>query len=373
MEPSERPDERVDELLREVEDRWQRIAGAKRPEELERALRKPPRRRRWPEAIFPVVVLILLLWSASQTLLSPDEDETRLPPPRSVDADLDLPYMSPRSTGPVIAVPPRNVVAVVPARGGAAVPVTPLGEGARHPVWRPDGSALLVSRNGGFVELRVDRAGTPQWTQRRALGDYRGVSPAYSPDGRQIAWVAVLADIVVGDRRNSRPSLVTDLVDGSEPLELDWARSGRLAVAAGGRIFVLTRRGELVREVISALPTAATPAWSPDGRRLAYTQLNPRPGDGVMRVAITEPASRTPPGEYVGPQGSTSAYPAWSPDGRSLAYARFVGGTWDLYVYEFATRRERRLTHGMGDEIDPAWSPDGRHIAFVGSLLPNPR
>jgi TolB protein len=142
------------------------------------------------------------------------------------------------------------------------------------------------------------------------------------------------------------------------------------AVAASGGIYVVTPRGKVVREVISALPTAAMPAWSPDGRRIAYTQLNPRPRDGVMRVVVTEPASRTPPGQRMGPRGTTSAYPAWSPDGRSLAYARFVDGTWDIYVYELASQRERRLTHGPGDEIDPAWSPDGRLIAFVANLLP---
>ena len=91
-----------------------------------------------------------------------------------------------------------------------------------------------------------------------------------------------------------------------------------------------------------------------------------------MRVVVTEPTSRTPPGQGIGPQEATSAYPAWSPDGRSLAYARFADGTWDLYVYDLDSRRERRLTRGGGDEIDPAWSPDGRLIAFVGSLLAGP-
>jgi TolB protein len=165
---------------------------------------------------------------------------------------------------------------------------------------------------------------------------------------------------------------VAELVAGREPLELDWSRQDRLAVAAGGAIFVVTPRGRVVREVVSALPTAAMPAWSPDGGRIAYTQLNPRPGEGIMRVVVTEPASRTPPGRRIGPRGATSAYPAWSPDGRSLAYARFADGTWDLFVYDLDSRRERRLTRGGGDEIDPAWSPDGRLIAFVGSLLAHP-
>ena len=146
----------------------------------------------------------------------------------------------------------------------------------------------------------------------------------------------------------------------------------RLVVGASGNLYVLTSAGKVVRRVLGALATATTPGWSPDGQRIAYTQLNPMRGDGVMRVSVTEPSSRTPPGDRISRRGTTSAYPAWSPDGSSMAYARFAGGTWDLYVYDLESRRERRLTNGTGDEIQPAWSPDGKQIAFVGSLLPSP-
>lgn len=377
MEPSERDEAPVEELLDKERERWDRVADAKTPEELERALRELPRPApgpapedppgqipTWRSAIFPLVVILVLASLAVETLTGDDAPKTREP---------ELPFIAPRSTGPVVAVPHGSVVAVVPARGGEPVPLTSIGEGAREPAWRPDGRALLLAAREGLFELAVDRAGMPQWTLRRALGDYRGASPAYSPDGRRIAYVAVLADIVVGNRRGTRPRLVAPLVEGREPIALDWSRQDRLAVAAGGVIYVVDPSGEVVREVVSAQPTAAMPAWSPDGRRIAYAQLNPQPGEGVMRVVVTEPSSRTPPGKRVGPRGATSAYPAWSPDGRSLAYARFVDGTWDIYVYDFESRRERRLTHGAGDEIDPAWSPDGRLVAFVGSLLPGPR
>ena len=374
MEPSQRGRQPVDDLLHEDEERWERVAGAKTPEELREALdkpRRPGKGRAFRTAIFPLLVIGILVYTAIQTLVAAEDREPLEAP---ISADFDLPHISRNSVGPFAALPHGNTVAVVSAAGGDAVPVVPLGQAARHPVWRPDGRALLVSSLDGLVEIPVDRSGRPQWLLHRRLGaSYRGVSPAYSPDGRRVAFVAVLADIVVGDLQGSRPRLVAELVEGYEPHELDWSRQGRLVVAAGGVIFVVQPDGAVVREVVSAIPTAAMPAWSPDGSRIAYTQLSPGAGEALMRVVVTEPASNTPPGEPIGPPGATTAYPAWSPEGRRLAYARFVGGTWDLYVYDLETRRHRRLTHGRGDEIDPAWSPDGRQIAFVGNMIPSPR
>jgi Tol biopolymer transport system component len=61
--------------------------------------------------------------------------------------------------------------------------------------------------------------------------------------------------------------------------------------------------------------------------------------------------------------------PAWSPDGRRIAFTKNRGNdTWDIYVMDIRTRRTSRITRapvgsGHGDSF-PAWSPDGRRIAF---------
>ncbi len=112
----------------------------------------------------------------------------------------------------------------------------------------------------------------------------------------------------------------------------------------------------------------SNPQWSPDGRRIVFTQLNPRPGDGIMRVEVVDPSSRRF-GARVAAKGATTAYPAWSPDGRAVAYSKFVRGSWDLFVLDLATRRERQITQGPGDEVDAAWSPDGRYLAYVTNVV----
>ena len=58
-------------------------------------------------------------------------------------------------------------------------------------------------------------------------------------------------------------------------------------------------------------------------------------------------------------------HPAWSPDGRYVAFAALAGGLTDLYLYDLGTDSLRQLTNDAYADLEPAWSPDGRKIAFV--------
>jgi len=58
-------------------------------------------------------------------------------------------------------------------------------------------------------------------------------------------------------------------------------------------------------------------------------------------------------------------HPAWSPDGRSIAFAASSGGLTDLYIYDLQTDSLRQLTNDAYADLEPAWSPDGKTIVFV--------
>jgi TolB protein len=60
-----------------------------------------------------------------------------------------------------------------------------------------------------------------------------------------------------------------------------------------------------------------------------------------------------------------SAPPAWSPDGRRIAFASERDGNAEIYVVNADGTGQRNLTRDPGYEGDPAWSPDGRKIAFT--------
>jgi TolB protein len=73
------------------------------------------------------------------------------------------------------------------------------------------------------------------------------------------------------------------------------------------------------------------------------------------------------------------SHPAWSPDGKQIAFQRVHDGNTDVFVITVATRSVRRITTDAAFDGDPTWNPNGR-IAFVStrsgnreiwSILPN--
>ena len=63
--------------------------------------------------------------------------------------------------------------------------------------------------------------------------------------------------------------------------------------------------------------------------------------------------------------------PAWSPDGRQLAFSSDVDGDFDIYVIDLETGNSTRLTDNSWDDISPAWSPDGDQITFTSNRNAN--
>ena len=102
-----------------------------------------------------------------------------------------------------------------------------------------------------------------------------------------------------------------------------------------------------------------TPAWSPDGRRIAF--VSNRNGGGHLGHLFVMDADGGGVEQLTDePQASWAFWPAWSPDGSSIACLSSQGGVEGIYVLEVASGVMRLLSPQGGES---SWSPDGARIA----------
>ena len=191
--------------------------------------------------------------------------------------------------------------------------------------------------------MKVDGSEKRRLTDRLTTTD-----PAWSPDGRQIAFT-----------RNEDVGESTTFTDDD--------------------VFVMDADGGNLRQLTPEVDgsSSSQPAWSPDGRRIAYVR-------GPSRASAVVAATPLAFGELVvmdADGGETvrltraepDAAPAWSPDGEEIVFVRGhdlsqASGDMDLFIVDAAGGTPRRLTRTPRSlETAPAWSPDGSRVAFARS------
>jgi TolB protein len=102
-----------------------------------------------------------------------------------------------------------------------------------------------------------------------------------------------------------------------------------------------------------------SPAWAPDGSRLAYVSFET--GKPVVYVHTVATGARKAVANF---RGSNSA-PAWSPDGKTLAVTLTREGNSQVFLMNADGGNVRRLTSSSGIDTEPSFSPDGQSIYFT--------
>ena len=110
-----------------------------------------------------------------------------------------------------------------------------------------------------------------------------------------------------------------------------------------------------------------SPAWSPDGRYVAYVSFE----NGHSEIFFQELATGTRT-KVVSFDGSNSA-PAFSPDGKKLAFVHSTLGNPEIYVMDLASRKVTQVTDHYAIDTEPQWMNDNRHIMFTSSRAGGPQ
>jgi TolB protein len=111
-----------------------------------------------------------------------------------------------------------------------------------------------------------------------------------------------------------------------------------------------------------------TPAWSADGRSIAYTSYRRGPGQVFISnifQGTLEELTKESAGE--------NWLPAWSPDGTRIAFTSTRDGNSEIYVANRDGSNLRRLTNNPSIDSTPTWSPSGTQIAFTSDRTGTPQ
>jgi Tol biopolymer transport system component len=160
------------------------------------------------------------------------------------------------------------------------------------------------------------------------------VSPSISPDGRYVAFLS------------EKDLFSVDLF---------------MAEVATGKIVRKLSSANSDPHIDALRYIDSSGTWSPDSKSFAYVVV----ADGDNQVVVVSTDNGTVERRIAFDGIGAVSTPAWSPDGRTLAFSGSVGGISDLFLYDLESGETTQLTNDKYADLQPSWSPDGRELAFT--------
>ena len=283
---------------------------------------------------------------------------------------------------------------IVPTAGGDPLALTADGVSSAHARWRPDGKFLA------FLSAR-DEGKTQVWLLNRLGGDAERLTDtpqdvqdfAWSPDSSQLVLVLRDAsseeleaakenkDEKVAGRARAAESEAKDKKKAPKPWVIDRLQFKLDEVGYLDRrrthLYVFDLDAKSLRQITSGDYDDSEPAWSPDGKWLAFSSNRsvPDPDATYDQNIWVVPASNSDKGAHptqVTTNPGADGSPAWSPDGEWIAYVTQM----DPHLFDYATKHlavapatggeAKLITLALDRMVTvPRFSPDGKYLYFI--------
>ena len=148
-------------------------------------------------------------------------------------------------------------------------------------------------------------------------------------------------------------------------------RTATVPVIALGLVSALSAQRPMNARDLWSLGRVGNPVLSPDGQRVAYTitRYDLQAFRSKTEIWLVPSAGGEARAFVTSEKGNNSA-PAWSPDGKQLAFVSTRGGSAQIYIMPAAGGEARVLTNIAGGAGGPVWSGDGSRILFTSSVAP---
>ena len=208
------------------------------------------------------------------------------------------------------------------------------------------GGSVVTTADGRY-ETRVRLSDVPK---QAVLGN-----PAYLHSGTQLRATAHRIADFIYEKLTGEPGV--------------FATRIAYVVKSTGRyeLKIADADGSNDQAALASREPIISPAWSPDGGKLAYVSFEAK--KPVVYVHDLASGRRQVAANF---KGSNSA-PAWSPDGKQLAVVLTKDGSWQLYVVNADGSGVTRIATSSGIDTEPRWSPDGQFIYFTSDRGGSPQ
>jgi len=194
------------------------------------------------------------------------------------------------------------------------------------PAWSPDGKKVAFVLIAGAIEqiqlMNVDGSGVEPLTPK----EMRTIHPNWSPDSTKVAYCT--DDDLKPPKKNDSDIYVIDV--------------------ASKRVHKIITGG-----------VNTYPAWSPDGKRIAFRRML---GESNSEVFIANGDGSNPVNLTNNP--AFDGWPSWSLDGKSIAFASNRNRNYEIYIMDPDGKNVRKVANTEGRATAPKWAKDGKTLYF---------